>query len=192
MIRAVIFDCFGVLTTDGWLPFKARHFGHDTQLVQAATDLNKQADSGLMSYDDFVAAIAKMANISTQQAYKEIEDNVANKPLFDYIAELKVHYKIGLLSNAPDDWIKELFSPEQQAVFDAFALSYKTGYLKPDPRAYEMIIHQLGVEAGECIYVDDQERQCTGAREVGMQVVWFRDTQQAIAELKTLLEQSKA
>lgn len=192
MIRAVIFDCFGVLTTDGWLPFKKRHFGHDDQLVQEATDLNKQADTGLMSYDDFVDAVSKMAQIPAEQAYTEIEDNVANKPLFEFIATLKPTYKIGLLSNAPDDWIKELFSEQQQELFDAFALSYTSGFIKPDPRAYEAIAQQLGVQPEECVFVDDQERQCTGAREVGMQAIWFKDTDQAIADLRTLLQQSKA
>jgi hypothetical protein len=29
-VTTVIFDCFGVLVSDGWLPFKQRYFTQDT------------------------------------------------------------------------------------------------------------------------------------------------------------------
>src|SRR5690348_2888052 len=61
MIKAIVFDCFGVLTSDGWLPFKKKYFGHDSALTEEATSLNKQVDAGLISYDDFVPAVAKLA-----------------------------------------------------------------------------------------------------------------------------------
>ncbi len=87
VIRAVIFDCFGVLTTDGWLPFKKTHFSHDKALEQQATDLNKQVDAGLADYDEFVHGVAELAGISEPDARAAIEDNVAQAELFAYIRD---------------------------------------------------------------------------------------------------------
>ncbi len=190
MIRAIVFDCFGVLTTDGWLPFKAAHFGHDPELFELATSLNKQSDAGLISYHDFIGQIAELAGISVHQAQRSIEDNVANLPLFEFIESVKNSYKVGLLSNAAANWLDTMFTAEQRQPFHAIALSYETGFIKPDERAYQIIADRLGVEVSECVLIDDQERYCTGAREAGMQAIWYKNYEQAVAELSTLLSQS--
>lgn len=192
MIRAVVFDCFGVLTTDAWLPFKKKHFGHDHALAQQATDLNKQVDAGLASYKDFINGVAEMAGISAEQARRDIEDNSANAALFDYIArDLKPSYKIGMLSNAGENWLGDLFAPEQAKLFDAVSLSCDTGFIKPDRRAYQSIADALNVQLEECVMIDDMERFCVEARDIGMQAIVFRNTEQAIRDIARLLGDTK-
>ncbi|MBT9552081.1 MAG: HAD-IA family hydrolase [Hydrogenophaga sp.] len=48
-----------------------------------------------------------------------------------------------------------------------------TGILKPDPRAYAAVTEALGLPAGECVFVDDQQRNADGGVRAGMQVVHF-------------------
>lgn len=130
MIKAVIFDCFGVLTQSG----------------------------------------------------------ETNDSLFDFIAELKTDgMSIGLLSNANDDMLTELFRPEQVKLFDEVVLSYQTGMAKPDHGIYELTATRLGMLPEECLFVDDIERFCTAAQEVGMQTVVYNDTPTAITHIKELL-----
>jgi putative hydrolase of the HAD superfamily len=45
--------------------------------------------------------------------------------------------------------------------------------LKPDPRIYLMVTARLGLEPGECVFVDDQPGNIAGAQDVGMRTVWF-------------------
>ena len=187
MIKAVVFDCFGVLTSDGWLPFKNKYFGHDSELLEQASDLSKQSDAGLISYHDFIEGIASLANLSVSETYHQIENNVADSELFAYIETLKPKYKIGMLSNAAENWLPEMFTPEQLGLFQAVSLSYETGYIKPQPQSYATIAERLGVDLAECVLIDDQERYCSGARDEGMQAIVFRNTQQAIADLTALL-----
>lgn len=188
MIRAIVFDCFGVLTSDGWLPFKKKYFSHNPELDRQATDLNKQVDSGLADYTQFIQAIADLAGVSFEAARKAIEGNVPNDELLDYIAErLKPHYKIGLLSNAGANWLDRLFRPEQVGLLDATALSYETGNIKPSPEAYQAIVDRLGVEPEECVFVDDQEKYVTAAREFGMAAIWYRDFAQFKHDIEKLL-----
>ncbi len=188
MIRAIIFDCFGVLTTDGWLPFKKVHFGNEPELHQQATDLNRQVDSGLIDYEDFLRGVAELADVPYVEAKKTIEDNVANEPLFQLIRDLKPRYKIGFLSNAGANWVSELFSPDQVALLDAISVSSETGFVKPDEQAYREIAQKLGVEPDECVFVDDQPRYCTAARDVGMKAIEYRDFEQFEEQLQNLLK----
>jgi HAD superfamily hydrolase (TIGR01509 family) len=187
MTKAIIFDCFGVLTTEGWLPFKAKHFGHDKELNRQASDLNKQANSGLISFEELVAAVAKLAKIPRSDAVKAFDVNVANEQLLHYIAGLKRHYKIGMLSNAAANWLDKLFTPDQVRLFDVVTLSYEAGFLKPHPVAYNTIAEKLEAEPDECIFIDDQERHCVGAREAGMRAIRYEDFDQFKADLEKSL-----
>lgn len=187
MIKAIVFDCFGVLTSDGWLPFAEKYFGNSPILKKEAHILNRQVDSGLLDYDSFVHSVAKLAAVDVALAYKDIEDNVANLPLFEYVAELKKQYKLGILSNAGADWLNELFKPEQIALFDATALSFELGVTKPHPKAYHVICDRLGVLPEEAVFIDDIERYVTGAKDIGMQGVWYKNLQQLKDELTIVL-----
>jgi len=190
MIKAIIFDCYGVLVADGWQPFKAKYFSEDPERMQQATDLNKQADSGLISNDDFEKAIAQLADINPESARQQIQSNPPNQILFDYVKTLETNYKLGILSNASASWLNKLLTPEQLALFDSSVLSYETGFVKPQPEAYELVASQLGVLPSECVFIDDQERHCTGAKEVGMQAILYTDVAQTKADLNQILQAS--
>lgn len=191
MISAIIFDCFGVLTSDAWLPFKNKHFGDDRELFQQASDISKQSDAGYITYQDFLAGVADLSGMPFEDVEQAIENNVPNEPLFAVIRELKPKYKIGFLSNASAHLLDELFSAEQVTLFDAVSLSYETGFAKPDERAYDNIAERLGVLPEECVFIDDMERNCTAAREAGMQAVWYQDFEQTKTDLLDLLSQSE-
>lgn len=68
------------------------------------------------------------------------------------------------------EWVGRIeLLDEVDAVVDAS----DTGVLKPDPRAYRMALEALEVPAQRALFVDDQIRNVQGAREIGMDAVWF-------------------
>lgn len=181
MIRALIFDCFGVLTTDGWLVFKDRYLAGDEIKLQQGIDLNHQADRGIISQGTFVKEIAALANVSEQEALSVVNRHVCNDRLFEAIrAQWKPRFKIGLLSNASSDYTDELFTPEQNALFDATTFSFELGVIKPHPAMYENIASKLEVAPEECLFIDDRMGFVAGAQEVGMEAILFEDTDQTI------------
>lgn len=191
MIKAIIFDCFGVLTTDGWLPFKRKYFGHSKNFSEQATTMNRLVDAGLADYDTFIHDIALLANVPEDEARQDIENNVPNEELLSFIStQLKPHYKIGLLSNAGANWLNILFSANHLDLFDATALSFETGILKPQPEAYRIIAERLGVEPEECLFLDDNESYCAAAREVGMKAIWYESFEQAARQVTEVLTQA--
>lgn len=188
MIKAIVFDCFGVLASDGWLPFREQHFSDKPELYQQAVALNKSVDAGRLKYDVFVQKVAEMAMVPEAEARVEIENNVPNEQLFEYIrTNILSLYKIGMLSNAGENWLDEIFQPDQVELFDAILLSYEIGHIKPDRIMYETIAERLGVEPTECIFIDDQPKYCDGAREAGMQVIQYIDFAQMSDDLNQLL-----
>ncbi len=188
MIKAVIFDCFGVLATEGWLPFAEKYFGIDTDKRRQATDLMVAINRGMLDYRQFIHTVAELAGVDEKSAYNQIMRNAPNEKLFEYIkTKLKPKFKIGLLSNTGRDRLDELFTSEQLGLFDQLVLSYETGYLKPQQEAYQIAAERLGVNVQDCVFIDDQEKRSTGAVEAGMQAILYKDFEQMKLELEQLL-----
>lgn len=190
MIKAIVFDCFGVLATEAWLPFKTEHFGHDAALYEQVTQLSQQANGGAISYQEFIRSVASLAGVGPDAIHDAISKNVPNQTLFNYLINLKKNYKLGFLSNVASDRLGDIFSEEQLGLFDAIVLSYQHGFYKPQPEAYQTTAEQLGVGVSECVFVDDQERQVAGARQAGGQAVLYKDFDQFKTELEKLLTRS--
>lgn len=190
-ITAIIFDCFGVLVSEGWLPYKHKYFGDDSEKFEQATNMQKRADAGLTHHADFLQDVAELAGIDVSEARAQIDATVTDHELLAYIATLKPRHKIGFISNASQSWMDQFFTPEQIALFDGVDISSETGLLKPDPRAFEHIADVLDVSAEECILIDDQATYCEGARSIGMQAIPYKDLQSLKQELQKVLATDK-
>lgn len=189
MIKAIIFDCFGVLAEDGWTPFKRKFLSHNLDLLLAVSRLGQEVDAGKRTYDDMIIETAKLVGIDESEVRNAVERKVPNEELFDYIKnELKQKYKIGMLSNASYNVLKHLFTEEQSKLFDATALSYELGLTKPDKNMYKAIAKRLEVNLNECLLVDDKPGHADGARDAGMQAVVYTSVPQLRAEFDVLLK----
>jgi HAD superfamily hydrolase (TIGR01509 family) len=167
MIQAIVFDCFGVLTTDLWKEFLATL---PVEQRNKASDLNH-------AYEP-----QEVEHLSDKEIYK-------NTDLLNCIGELKKDYMIGLLSNISTNWITDCFLDEtEQELFDAFVFSYEIGATKPEPIMFETIAEKLGVSMDSIVMIDDTERYCTAAIELGMKAIWYQDFQQMKTELNKILQ----
>lgn len=188
MIKAVIFDCFGVLTTDGWMKFRKEYLDEGTAEDSQAAELNHQADTGYLSHAEFERSVAELANVELETARRVIDTHVPNEQLFDYIStNLKPKYLIGLLSNVASDITGELFSKQQNKLFDATLFSFEIGVTKPHLAMYSTIATRLGVLTEECLFIDDRELFVTGARESGMESFQYKNYQQFVEEIQLVL-----
>jgi len=64
-------------------------------------------------------------------------------------------------------------------LFDVIVDATYTKILKPDPRAYEQVISQIGLPREACVFVDDQLKNIEGADAVGLPNVHFDVTRPA-------------
>ena len=74
--------------------------------------------------------------------------------------------------------------------FDVIVDATYTGILKPDARAYEQVLQELGLPAAACVFVDDQLRNIKGAEALGLPSVHFdvMAPSQSYAEALRLLD----
>ena len=176
MVKAIIFDCFGVLVQASLEPFHYKYLGNNRELIEKAKILDHDANQGKMTYDKFVDELAKLADISYQEAKNFLDNNPPNLELLEFIKnKLKKSYKIGFLSNASDNWLNELFTKDQLELFDSIVLSYQVGFAKPDKKIFLLSAKRLNVKPQECVFIDDIARYCEGAKAAGMQAIVYED-----------------
>lgn len=187
MIKAIIFDCFGVLTTDIWKEF-VQSLPEEQQ--EPARELNRAHDRNAISLQDFTHAVYELTGSEPKTIESLISaDMEKNEKLLDYIRELSQNYKIGLVSNVGSNWIRERFlNDSEQALFDEFILSYEVGLIKPEPEIYNLAASRLGVEPEECVFIDDGEMNCHGAEAVGMKAILYSSFAKFKPELERLLQ----
>ena len=181
MAKAIIFDFYGVLALNGWQAFKELHLSERPDVWNQVFELGRQVDAGLKSYDELIAFTAEQTNQPERVVRHQLEHTVPNDPLLEYIRiTLKPHYKIGILSNAGTNVVERIFTDEQQDLFDTIVLSHHVGYTKPQLEMYQVVATRLDADVTDCLFIDDQERHVTGARDAGMQAVVYTN----LAELR--------
>jgi putative hydrolase of the HAD superfamily len=84
-------------------------------------------------------------------------------------------FRLAILSNELDLFYGKDFRAKLPLLegFELISDATYTGILKPDPRAYRAVLDALGLEARDCVFVDDQMRNIRGAEAVGMRTVAF-------------------
>lgn len=98
-------------------------------------------------------------------------------------------YRLAILSNELDLFYGADFRSRLPLLqqFEVIVDATYTGILKPDPRAYQLCLDQLGLRAADCVFVDDQLRNVRGAEAVGMATVHF-DVQDPAASFARALQ----
>jgi putative hydrolase of the HAD superfamily len=188
VIKAVIFDFFGVLAIRGTVSFRKAFLADDPEKNKRAEALNDELARGNLSYDGFIDGLADLGGISREKVLEYTEDYQPNQELLDYAKKrLKPKYKIGIISNAGEDWVLQILGKENLKLFDDIVLSYKVKAIKPEPQIYELSAKNLNVKEEESVFVDDILRYCEGAEQVGMNSVWYKDFPQMKDELEKIL-----
>lgn len=89
--------------------------------------------------------------------------------------------KLAILSNELDLFYGESFRKRFPLIdlFDVIVDATYTKILKPDPRAYEQVLAELGLARADCVFVDDQKKNIEGAVAIGLPHVHFDVTRPA-------------
>ncbi len=189
MTKAIIFDCFGVLTSDIWKEF-VNSLPEDQQ--EPARELNRSHDRGDMSLQEFSRAIFELTGSQPRVVEAIINSDMEkNEMLIGYIKSLKQNYKTAILSNVSSNWIRNSFlNNDEQKLFDEYVLSYEVRMAKPDAEIFVLTAQRLGVACDECVFVDDGEQNCIAASKVGMKSILYVDFESFTAELEKILANS--
>lgn len=183
MVKAIIFDCFGVLY-HGSLTHMYELVPPDRHLE--LKDLNHASDQGYITMADYASGVAELTGTHSVDDIERLirADHIRNQPLVEYVRALKQVYTVGLLSNVGKGVVERLFSDdERRELFDEVVLSSVVGMVKPFPEIFLYTAARLGVAPGECLMIDDLSDNIEGARTAGMQGIVYHTTAQLQDEL---------
>lgn len=191
-IKAIVFDCFGVLVKSGHNLLR-QDFPELTDLID---DLQYKSDFGVLDREEFNQIVGEKTNISADQ----VDERYWGINKYDYNAiELAQNlkdsglYKVGLLSNISRDWMSEILAFfDEKKIFDEIVLSGDINIVKPDVRIFKLMAEKLNLDPSECVMIDDLASNINGARLAGMHGVVFFSAQQAREDLNKLLDMNNA
>jgi epoxide hydrolase-like predicted phosphatase len=205
VIRAVISDFGGVLTT----PLIESFIAYQRESGIGLEDLGKamakvmaddggrhplfELEKGNISEADFNRRLGDALGRPLGPMRETYFDNLhPNEPMIGLMRELRDGGKrMALLTNNVREWepLWRAKLPDVDDIFEVIVDSAFVGMRKPDPEIYRLTLERLGdgLRAEDCLFVDDVEVNCEAARELGMAAVHFRDNDQAVAEVRSLV-----
>ncbi len=207
MIRAVISDFGGVLTTPLAGSFAVFAERADMTMAELGAALAAivaregahplhELECGRLSEADFLMGLERALHeevgreISCAGFSEALWSGLApNPPMIELMSALRAEgYRMALLTNNVREWESRwrAMAPIEE-IFELVIDSAYVGLRKPDPEIYELALQGLGLPAEACLFVDDLERNCDAAREMGMHAVVYRDPEQATAEIRSAL-----
>lgn len=189
MIKALVFDCFGVFYND---PVYAYMKLPDTlpKNAQALHMLDEQAARGTLRKSEFVARAALLLGISEEATERRFfHSTERNEPLLQFVQGLRNAYKVAMLSNIGGDMMDGFFAPEERKkLFDVVILSGDVKMAKPDRAIFALTCSRLGVRLDEAVMIDDMQTTCDIVKTFGMRSVCYKDFEQCASELRAILK----
>jgi putative hydrolase of the HAD superfamily len=209
-IEAVISDFGGVLTSpllDSFTAFQdssgisLTDLGTAMAAVGARDGANPlfELETGRMTEAKFLSSLADQL---TKQLGREVrlhgfgeryfEHLHPNERLIEYMRDLRERgYKLAICTNNVREWETRWRAKlPVDEIFDVVVDSAFVGTRKPEPRIYHLTLERLDVPADAALLIDDIEINCDAARTLGIRAVWFRSTEQAIAEIEDALAEA--
>ncbi|HEY6737050.1 MAG TPA: HAD-IA family hydrolase [Candidatus Saccharimonadia bacterium] len=170
MIKAIIFDYYGVLTTDRYFTWLRRNPEVARRHTAAIEALSREQDAGLDA-DTFFSRLADIAHESAASVRDEFNiHGVEHEALLEYIASLRqLGLKTAILSNSTAAGLQaEVERHHLAGVFDVILSSGEAGVIKPDPAIFKLVLNRLAAEAHEAVFVDDRDYNVRGAAAAGL------------------------
>lgn len=201
MIKAVIFDWGGVIAPNpggGWLGVLASMLDMTIEDLLPHWRAAGYSDLSRGTIDE--AEFFRLFEVSLGRA---LPDDVSRiwvdgsgfnpwPEMLTFIQKLKDdHFKVALLSNTVKPMSTVAIQKGLFEGFDPLILSDVVGSVKPELPIYQMVLDELQLSGGECVYIDDLPRNLESAKELGMVTVLASDDpKETITSIQLVLEQS--
>ncbi len=184
MIKAIIFDFDGVLTTNktgslATVRYISQNSGVGEENVKKAySKYNRSLLFGEITHKDMWNVFC--SDIGKELDYSVLVDSFRSTPLDNQMIcltkELKRLYKIGMITDNKCDRIDEILSFNNLVdLFDVVSISakYKSG--KENKLIFESTISKLDLKASECLFIDNSEKNLIVPNQMGMKTILFDD-----------------
>jgi putative hydrolase of the HAD superfamily len=191
-VKNIIFDLGGVLlnldvaqTRDAFIKLGLTQID-DLFRIGHAASFFKDYEVGTISDDEFVEKARQLSLPGTSNDQVIAAWNVM---LLDFPAErvqflnqLKNKYRLFLFSNTNAIHLRafhksyqDVYGSAMDELFEKAYYSHMINHRKPDVAAYEYVIKDSDLDAGETLFIDDALVNVEGARLAGLQAIHLTD-----------------
>jgi len=193
MIKAILFDFDGVLTIDGTgsqsiCNYICKKTGIDLELFKKEYyKYNDDLLYGKIQHEDIWDILCK--GLNTQIDINILYDSFLNTPIDGQMMELldrlkEKNYKIGMVTDNKKDRIDSIAQfYDWDKVFDTITISAEIGSGKNCNTIFEKTIDCLNVNAVECVFIDNQEKNLIAPKGMGMNVIYFNHNERNYEKL---------
>lgn len=197
MVKNIIFDIGNVLADFCWRDFFAG-FGYGEDTLEKLADATvrssvwDEVDRGVWSDEELVEGfVRKDPSLETElrRIFENVHGMVVKRDYaIPWIKNLKeAGYRCYYLSNFSHKAHTECADAlDFLEYMDGGILSYRDKVIKPDTAIYELLLDRYGLKAGECVFLDDTEKNLVTAGEMGIHTILFQNREQAVKELAAL------
>ena len=167
--KGIIFDFFGVISSEV-APFWFGKYFLQEQIGELKEKYAPPADRGEISYKQFIDQIARVASASPEDVKKEWDNLVViNENVIAFIKKAKSIYKIGLLSDAPAEFLRGILHAHNlESLFDEIVISSEVRMTKKNKDIYSLILKKMELSATEVIFIDDNVNNIKLAEQLGI------------------------
>ncbi len=186
MLTTNLFDSFqSFCDLEGIAPDSiARRFRED----RACRELLIGFETGVIDEDQFEARFAEMLGVQAPQLIDRLfAGSRPDERMLDAVLRARGEgVRTGLISNS---WGTRRYDRAVlEQLFDGVVISGEVGIRKPAAEIYEMGAERIGLDAEECVFVDDLPFNLEPAAALGMATVHHTSSEETIVELERLLE----
>ena len=96
---------------------------------------------------------------------------------------LKKKYAVAILSNSEQSY-EQKYRPKLEKVFSPILYSHRERMAKPNPAFFELALKRLGLQAQECIMVDDCHENMKPCQELGIHFALFKNLEKLKKDLE--------
>lgn len=185
MVKAIIFDFFGVIRTDAvksWLTL------HNYELKGGLLTAVQKLDRGDIGSDEFLDTLSQITGQLPAEIFEEMERGAAlDHDVLELISLLKPRYKMSLLSNSPSAFLRNILHEHRlDPYFDSVVISSEVGLIKPQPEIFKLALEKLGASPDETIFIDDNANNVTAGKAIGLTGIVYKSADQLKTDLRAL------
>jgi epoxide hydrolase-like predicted phosphatase len=201
MIKAIIFDYNGVVKAIN------KYFFDDVELIfglsseekenakKVTRDIFEQFDKGLLDEDSFWLKFSQRINKPMPANAKESARKLFNEhfELYEEVVNMVKNLKTdGCITAVLSDTFPYMAEITRERhgydYFDKVYLSCEVGFVKPQKEFYELVVKDLAVLPGECIFIDDSESNLLPAEKLGMKTILAKNPDQIVKDIWEIIK----
>lgn len=193
-IKAVIFDLNGVLLVSKALSKRLSEKTGKTadDIYTVIKPILKEVRNKVRGGDEVWKPLEETTKMDREELLNFFFSGEAiDREMLEYAKKLRDEgLKLFILSNNFRErtlYYLENF-PELFELAEKCYFSWETGYVKPDPVAYENLLNENGLRGDECVYIDDSEENLTTARQFGILGIKYESRDQVIEEINKVIK----